>query len=85
MLPAVDIAWICSFRVDALLPQIPAVAVPMAAGEAPRTKREADLEEDIFMEGIKMGEGRGEGFEVWRLGLGEMRNVTISGAEGRET
>ena len=57
MLLAVDIAWICAFRVAALLPEIPAVAVPMAAGEAPRTKRQADLEEDIFMEGMKMGEG----------------------------
>ena len=60
MLPAVDISWICGFRVAALLPEIPAVAVPMAAGEAPRTKRKADSEEVIFMEGIKMGEGRGE-------------------------
>ena len=59
-LPAVDIAWICGFRVAALLPEIPAVAVPMAAGEAPRTKREADLEEIIFIEVIKMGEERRE-------------------------
>ena len=32
------------------------MAMPMAAGEALQTKREADLEEDIFMEGVKMGE-----------------------------
>ena len=51
MFPAVDIAWICAFSVAALLPEIPAVAMPMAAGEALRTKREADSEEDIFMEG----------------------------------
>ena len=60
IIPAVDIAWICAFRVAALLPEIPAVAVPMAAGEAPRTKSEADLEEDIFAEEEKwekMGEG----------------------------
>ena len=50
MLPAVDIAWICAFRVAALLPEIPAVAVPMAAGEAPRIKREAGLEGLIFSE-----------------------------------
>ena len=49
-------AWICAFRVPALLPEIPAVAVPMAAGEAPRTKREAELEAGIFTEGVKMGE-----------------------------
>ena len=51
MLPAVEIAWICTFRVAALLPEIPAVAVPMAAGEAPQRKREVDLEEVNFMEG----------------------------------
>ena len=85
MLPAVDIVWICAFRVAALLPEIPAVAVPMAAGEAPRTKREADLEEVIFMKKIKMGEGRGEVFEVWRLGLVKTGNITLCGAEGRET
>ena len=51
MLPTVDIAWICAFRVTALLPEIPAVALPMATGEAPRTNKEADLEEDMFMEG----------------------------------
>ena len=83
ILSAVDIAWICAFRVAALLPEIPAVAVPMAAGEAPRTKREADLEEDIFKE-VKKWEKR-RIFEVWRLGLGVTRNVTICGAEGRET
>ena len=33
--PAVDIHWMCAFRVAALLPEIPAVAVPIAAGEAP--------------------------------------------------
>ena len=60
MLPAVDIAWICAFSVAALLPEIPAVAVPTAAGEAPRTKWEADLEVLIFMAGIKMGERRRE-------------------------
>ena len=48
MLPVVDIAWICAFRVATLLPEIPAVAVPMAAGKAPRTKREADLVEVIL-------------------------------------
>ena len=63
MLPAVDIAWICAFSVAGLLPEIPAEAVSMAAGEAPRTKREADLEEDIFKEEIKMGEGKGEGLK----------------------
>ena len=41
-----------------MLPEIPAVAVPIAAGEAPRTKREAELEAGIFIEKIKMGEGR---------------------------
>ena len=50
MVPAVDIAWICAFRVAALLPEIPAVAVPMAAGEAPRIERGAVLEEGIFVE-----------------------------------
>ena len=55
--PAVEMAWICAFSVAALLPEIPAVAVPMAAGEALRTKREAELEEGIFMERIKMGDG----------------------------
>ena len=54
--PAVEMAWICAFRVAALLPEVPAVAVPMAAGEAPRTKREAELEAGIFMEEIKMGD-----------------------------
>ena len=60
MLPAVDIAWISAFRVAALLTEIPAVSVPMAAGEATQTRREADLEEDIFMEEMKMRERRGE-------------------------
>ena len=59
IVPAVDIAWICAFRVAALLPEIPAVAVPMAAGEAPRIDRGAVLEEGIFVE-VKMGE-MGEG------------------------
>ena len=63
MLPAVDIARICAFRVAAMLPEIPAVTVPMAAGEAPRTRREAYFEEDIFMEVIKMEENRGEGLK----------------------
>ena len=54
--PAVEMAWICAFRVAALLPEIPAVAVPMAAGEAPRTKRDADLEDVIFYRGIKKWE-----------------------------
>ena len=71
MLLAVEIAWICAFSVAARLPEIPAVAVPMAAGEAPRTKRVADLEEVFFMEDKKGRKGRGG--EVWWLGLGETR------------
>jgi hypothetical protein len=47
ILPAVEIAWIDAFRVAALLPEIPAVAMPIAAGEAPRRGR-AEEEEDIF-------------------------------------
>ena len=50
ILPAVEIAWIDAFRVAGLLPEIPAVAMPIAAGEAPLMWRE---EEDIFG---KMGE-----------------------------
>ena len=52
MLPAVEIAWINAFRVAALLPEIPAVAMPIAAGEAPLMGRE---EEEGFIIG-KMGE-----------------------------
>ena len=49
MLLAVDIAWICAFTVAALRPEVPAIALQMAAGKAPRTKREADLEDVIFL------------------------------------
>jgi len=56
MLPAVEIAWIDAFRVAALLPEIPAVAMPIAAGEAPRRGR-AEEEEFIFScEEEKMGD-----------------------------
>jgi hypothetical protein len=50
MLPAVEIASIVALRVEALLPLTPAVAVPMAAGEAPCTGRWVVFEEDIFFE-----------------------------------
>jgi hypothetical protein len=48
ILPAVDIAWIDALRIAALLPEIPAVAMPIAAGEAPRMGS-AEEEEDIFL------------------------------------
>ena len=65
IVPAVDIAWICAFRVAALLPVIPAMAMPMAAGEAPRMERGAVLEEGIFME-VKNGRcGRKVKFGGW--------------------
>jgi len=58
MLPAVEIAWIDAFRVAALLPEIPAVAMPIAAGEAPR-RGSAEEEEFIFSCGEeKMGDKR---------------------------
>ena len=53
ILTAVEIAWINAFRVAALLPEIPAVAMPIAAGEAPLRGREE--EEEGFIYG-KMGE-----------------------------
>ena len=55
ILPAVEIAWIDAFRVGALLPEIPAVAMPIAAGEAPLRGSEEEEEGFIFEE---MGEGR---------------------------
>ena len=54
ILPAVEIAWIDVFRLAALLPEIPAVAMPIAAGEAPLMGSEE--EEQGFNFG-KMGEG----------------------------
>ena len=53
--PAVEIAWIDTFGVAALLPEIPAVAMPIAAGKAPLRGREEEEEGFIFE---KMGEGR---------------------------
>ena len=57
MLPAVEIAWIDAVGVAALLPEILAFAMPIAAGEAPRMGREEE-EEDIFCESKKWEEGR---------------------------
>src|SRR5205807_3949744 len=51
MLPAVEIAWIVAVRVAALLPEIPAMAVPIAAGEAPRMGREE--EEGVISRGVR--------------------------------
>src|SRR5437588_8760152 len=51
MLPAVEIAWIDAFRAAALLPEIPAVAMPIAAGEAPRMGREE--EEGVISRGVR--------------------------------
>ena len=48
ILPAVEIAWIDAFRVAALLPEIPAVAMPIAAGEAPLRGREEEEEGFIY-------------------------------------
>ena len=67
MLPAVEIAWMVALRVAALLPAIPAMAVPRAAGEAPRMGRAEEEEEAIFS-GVKRGEE--ESLEVRSLGLG---------------
>jgi hypothetical protein len=53
ILPAVEIAWIVALRVEALLPLTPAVAMPMAAGEAPRTGRWVVDEEDIIFENMR--------------------------------
>ena len=44
ILLAVEIAWIDAFRVAALLPEIPAVAMPKAAGDAPLMGREKEEE-----------------------------------------
>jgi len=51
ILPAVEIAWIDAFRAEALLPEIPAVAMPIAAGEAPRMGREE--EEGVISRGVR--------------------------------
>ena len=48
ILPAVEIAWIDAFRVAALLPEIPAVAILIAAGEAPLRGR-GEEEEGSFL------------------------------------
>ena len=53
ILPAVEIAWIDAFSVAALPPEIPAVTMPIAAGEAPLMGREEEEEGFIFG---KMGE-----------------------------
>jgi len=58
MFPAVEIAWIDALRVAALLPEIPAVPMPIAAGEALR--RGSAEEEDIFFEGGKRWEKKEE-------------------------
>ena len=50
MFPAVEIAWIDAFWAAALLPEIPAVAMPIAAGESPRMGREEE-------EGVILSEG----------------------------
>ena len=50
-----EIARIDAFRVAALLPEIPAIAMPIAAGEAPLMGREEEEEGFIFG---KMGESR---------------------------
>ena len=55
ILPAVEIAWINAFRVAALLPEIPAVAMPIAAGKAPLRGSEEEEEGFIFLR-KKMGE-----------------------------
>ena len=49
ILLAVEIAWIDAFRVAALLPEIPAVAMPIAAGEAPLRRSEEEEEGIIFL------------------------------------
>ena len=65
MLPAVEIAWIVAVRVAALLPEIPAIAVPIAAGEAPRRGREE--EEGVISRGVRR---KWEKEEVFSRSLG---------------
>ena len=48
ILPAVEITWINAFRVAALLPEIPAIAMPIATGEAPLMAREKEKEGVFF-------------------------------------
>ena len=47
---AVETAWINAIRVAALLPEILAVAIPIAAGEAPLMGREEEEEGFFFFQ-----------------------------------
>ena len=53
MEPAVEIAWIDAVRRAALPPEIPAVAMPIAAGEAPLMGSEEEEEDCILVREVK--------------------------------
>ena len=78
ILPAVEIGWIDTFRVAALLPEIPAVAMPIAAGEAPLMGRKEEEEGFIFG---KMGEGR-DMCSGFRVGFFAKRKSESAGQKG---